>query len=102
MAKKSFSGGLNSLLGDNKPVEEVPTLAEPKAAKKEITKTSQIGTKEKETRATFIVNEDLLEKMKALAYWDRVLIKDIVNTAFEDYIARYEKKNGEIKEMPKK
>ena len=102
MAKKSFSGGLNSLLGDTKPAEAAPVVAEPKAAKKEITKTSQIGTKEKETRATFIVNEDLLEKMKSLAYWDRVLIKDIVNTAFEDYISRYEKKNGEIKEMPKK
>jgi hypothetical protein len=52
-------------------------------------------TKEKETRATFIVNEDL-EKMKSLAYWDGVLIKDIVNTAFEDYIT-LRKKNGEIK-----
>ena len=102
MAKKSFSGGLNSLLGDTKQPEQAAEQSEPKAAKKEITKTSQIGTKEKETRATFIVNEDLLEKMKSLAYWDRVLIKDIVNTAFEDYISRYEKKNGEIKEMPKK
>ena len=102
MAKKSFSGGLNSLLGDTKPAEAAPVVAEPKAPKKEITKTSQIGTKEKETRATFIVNEDLLEKMKSLAYWDRVLIKDIVNTAFEDYISRYEKKNGEIKDMPTK
>jgi hypothetical protein len=99
MAKKSFSGGLNSLLGDTKQPEQ---SAEPKAAKKEITKTSQSGTKVKETRATFIVNEDLLEKMKSLAYWDRVLIKDIVNSALEDYFARYEKKNGEIKEMPKK
>jgi hypothetical protein len=102
MAKKSFSGGLNSLLGDTKQPEQAAEQSEPKAAKKEITKTSQIGTKEKETRATFIVNEDLLEKMKALAYWDRMLIKDIVNNAFEDYITRYEKKNGEIKEMPKK
>lgn len=102
MAKKSFSGGLNSLLGDTKQLEQAAEQSEPKAPKKEITKTSQIGTKEKETRATFIVNEDLLEKMKSLAYWDRVLIKDIVNTAFEDYISRYEKKNGEIKEMPKK
>jgi hypothetical protein len=102
MAKKSFSGGLNSLLGDSKPAEAAPAVAEPKAPKKEITKTSQIGTKEKETRATFIVNEDLLEKMKALAYWDRVLIKDIVNQALEDHIARHEKKNGEIKAMPKK
>ena len=105
MAKKSFSGGLNSLLGDTKQAEQAAEQSEPKAPKapkKEITKTSQIGTKEKETRATFIVNEDLLEKMKSLAYWDRVLIKDIVNTAFEEHIARYEKKNGEIKEMPKK
>ena len=100
MAKKSFSGGLNSLLGDTKQAEQTAEQAEPKAAKKEITKTSQKGTKEKETRATFIVNEDLLEKMKSLAYWDRVLIKDIVNTAFEEHIARYEKKNGPIKEMP--
>jgi len=102
MAKKSFSGGLNSLLGETNPAEQTAEQSEPKAAKKEITKTSQIGTKEKETRATFIVNEDLLEKMKALAYWERVLIKDIINQAFEELIGRYEKKNGEIKEIPKK
>ena len=101
MAKKNFSGGLNSLLGDSQTAETAP-VAEPKSLKKEITKTSQIGTKEKETRATFIVNEDLLEKMKALAYWDRVLIKDIINQALEEHITRYEKKNGEIKSMPKK
>lgn len=101
MAKKSFTGGLNSLLGETKQPEQATEQAEPKA-KKEITKTSQIGTKEKETRATFIVNEDLLEKLKSVAYWDRALIKDVVNNAFEDYISRYEKKNGEIKEVPKK
>lgn len=102
MAKKSFSGGLNSLLGDTKPAEAAPVVAEPKAAKKEITKTSQKGTKENETRATFIVQEDLLDKLKSLAYWERVLIKDIVNQALEDHITRYEKKNGPIKEAPKK
>ena len=102
MGKKSFSGGLNSLLGESKQAEQVAEQVEPKAPKREITKTSQIGTNVKETRATFIVNEDLLEKMKAVAYWDRVLIKDIVNSAFEEFISRYEKKNGEIKEAPKK
>jgi hypothetical protein len=57
------------LLGDTNQAEQA---AEPrtKAAKKRITKTSQMGTRENE--ATFIVNEDLLEKMKSLAYWDRV------------------------------
>ena len=105
MAKKSFSGGLSSLLGEGNQPEaaaEPKETKKPKAAKKEITKTSQKGTKENETRATFIVNEDLLEKMKALAYWDRVLIKDIVNQALEDHINRYEKKHGEIKAMPNK
>lgn len=102
MAKKSFSGGLNSLLGDTKPAEAAPVVAEPKASKKEITKTSQKGTKENETRATFIVQEDLLDKLKSLAYWERVLIKDIVNQALEDHITRYEKKNGPIKEASKK
>jgi hypothetical protein len=102
MAKKNFSGGLSSLLGDSKQPKQTTEIKEIKAVKKEITKTSQLGTKEKETRATFIVKEDLLEKMKALAYWDRALIKDIVNMAFEEHISRYEKKKGEIKEMPKK
>jgi hypothetical protein len=40
--------------------------------------------------------------MKSLAYWDRVLIKDIVNTAFEEHTYATKKKNGEIKEMLKK
>ena len=99
MSKKDFTGGLNSLLGEQ---PEKPKRGRPVTQTKEITKSSQEGTKEKETRATFIVNEDLLEKLKAIAYWDRVLIKDVVNTALQETIAKYEKKNGEIKPIPKK
>lgn len=69
---------------------------------KEITKSSQEGTKENETRATFIVNESLLEKLKAIAYWDRVMIKDVVDTSFLDTVAKYEKRNGKIKPIPQK
>jgi hypothetical protein len=36
-------------------------------------------------------------KMKSLAYWDGVLIKDIVNNAFEITLHVMKKKNGEIK-----
>jgi len=98
MSKKNFTGGLNSLLGDN----DKPKRGRPKTSTREITKSSQEGTKEKETRATFIVNEELLEKLKAIAYWDRVLIKDVVNTAIQEAVAKYEKKNGDIKPIPKK
>ena len=99
MSKKNFTGGLNSLLGDQ---PEKPKRGRPVTQTKEITKSSQEGTKEKETRATFIVNEELLDKLKAIAYWDRVLIKDVVNTALQDIVDKYEEKNGVIKPIPKK
>jgi len=99
MSKKDFTGGLNSLLGEQ---PDRPKRGRPVTQTKEITKSSQEGTKDNETRATFIVNEDLLEKLKAIAYWDRVLIKDVVNTALQEIVAKYEKKNGDIKPIPKK
>ena len=99
MSKKDFTGGLNSLLGDQ---PEKPKRGRPVTQTKEITKSSQEGTKEKEIRATFIVNEELLEKLKAIAYWDRKLIKDVVNTALQDIVDKYEEENGDIKPIPNK
>jgi len=107
MSKKTFTGGLNSLLGEDKELKHKPDLLKPKRGRpktqtKVITKSSQEGTKENETRATFIVKEDLLEKLKAIAYWDRSLIKDIVGRALEDSVKKYEKKNGPVKPAPKR
>lgn len=99
MSKKNFTGGLNSLLGDQ---TEKPKRGRPVTSTREITKSSQEGTKENETRATFIINEELLDKLKAIAYWDRVLIKDVINTALQETVAKYEKKSGTIKPIPKK
>lgn len=120
MSKKSFTGGLNSLLEGSKREEGVtyegakrfietlkeetdkPKRGRPVTQTKVVTKSSQEGTKEHETRATFIVSEELLDKLKAIAYWDRVLIKEVINTALQDTVSKYEKKNGEIKPIPKK
>lgn len=86
---KSFLGGLHSLLGENEKEEEQlqkQTKARPKTQIKEITKSSQEGTLAGETRATFIVKEDLLQKIKAVAYWERAQIKEIINQALEDFL----------------
>jgi len=99
MSKKNLSGGLNSLLGDQ---PEKLKRGRPVTQTEEITKSSQEGTKENETRATFIINEELLEKLKAIAYWERLLIKDVINTALLETVAKYEKKSGVIKPIPKK
>lgn len=102
MSKKSFAGGFDSLLGNS--VEQVivtENRGRPKSNFKEVVKSSQEGTKEGETRATFIVKEELLEKIKSLAYWERVLLKDVVNAALYEYIQNYEDKNGAINPIPK-
>ncbi len=77
MSKKDFKSGLNTLLGEDKT---------PELTKREITKTSQIGTKPNETRATFIINEDILEDLKALAWFERKTIKEVLNEALQGYI----------------
>lgn len=98
MSKKDFTGEATSLLGGDKP-----KMGRPVTQTKEITKTSQEGTKENETRATFIINEDILDKLKAIAYWDRLLIKEVINEALSNYIDKYEKANKTtITLIPKK
>lgn len=89
MSKKSFKGGIDGLLGgDTKAASpnKKGTRGRPKTNFKEVTKTSQKGTKENETRATFIVNEEVLEKVKALAYWERTSIKEVLAEALADHI----------------
>jgi hypothetical protein len=60
----------------------------------------QKGLKPGETRATFIVKEDALEKIKAIAYWDRQNIKDIVQMAIDAYVKQYENAKGVVQPIP--
>jgi hypothetical protein len=89
MSKKDFTGGLSSLLGEQ---PEKKKVGRPVTQFKEVTKSSQEGTKDGETRATFIVNEELLDKLKAIAYWDRTLLKDTVNNILQDYVDKRDPK----------
>lgn len=92
MKRKNFKSGLDSLLQDTMSEDDTCKFAEkavrgrPKTSTREITKTSQEGTREGEIRATFIVNEHLLEKIKAIAYWNRQQIKLVIAEALEMYI----------------
>ena len=109
MSKKDFKGtlsqvtggGLSSLIPDGVELKR-ETRGRPRTYSREITKSSQDKTPEGETRATFIVREDILEKIKAVAYWERARIKDIINGALVDVVERYEAEHGEIKPIPEK
>ncbi|MCM8806048.1 MAG: hypothetical protein NC825_04885 [Candidatus Omnitrophica bacterium] len=62
--------------------------------KKDIPKTKE-GLKEGWIRATFIVREEYLEKIKAISYWDRKDIKQVVDEALTAYL-----KNKKVKPKP--
>lgn len=104
MSKKEFKA-IASIFGARldrtiKP-EKKNKGGRPKSNFKTVEKTSQIGTKEGEVRATFIVDEKTLAQIKALSYWERLPIKDIVGKALKTEMARYVKELGEIKPLPK-
>ena len=52
--------------------------------------------------ATFIIREDLLDKIKAIAYWDRLTIKQFMDSALSGAIESWEDANGSIKPIPKR
>lgn len=79
--KKNFKTNFDLLLGE----EHVP--------KKE-------KQDSQEVRTTFIIKNHLLDQVKAIAYWDRKLLKEIIDEALSLYIKNYEEKNGEI-QLPK-
>lgn len=44
------------------------------------------GLKPGWTRATFIIRDEHLDKVKALAYWDRKEIKEVIDEALRSYL----------------
>jgi hypothetical protein len=50
--------------------------------------TSQKGLKEGWIRATFILRKVYLDNLKALAYWERKKIKEVVDDALRVYLRR--------------
>ena len=90
---------------DKEPIEVEESEVQDKRRKKgrprtntrKTTKTSQEGLPEGYTRATIIVEEDSLTKVKVIATIEGLRLKDIVSTILNEYVERYERKNGEIR-----
>ena len=89
-------GGLDLLItptteGRDLNVKETPSTARakrgrPKEINRVVTKTSQSGLREGLTRATFIIREDTLDRLKERAYDDRKKLKDLVTEALNYYL----------------
>lgn len=104
--KKKIEGkGIDSLIASTLPkvVEGTPPAPSPSVQSpgpQEKNK-PQYKTKENEVRATFLIKEDLNEKVKSYAYFNRVLVKDIIDEALDNWIREIEAAEGPIKMLPK-
>ena len=58
-------------------------------------KTTQQGLQDGWTRATFILRERHLKELRALAYWERKTIKEVIDEALNSYL------KGHIIDAPK-
>lgn len=58
-------------------------------------------TKEGEEKYIIIAAVQDIEAMKNIAYWDRLTIKQAFAQAIADYKAKFEKKNGPLRQRPK-
>ena len=56
--------------------------------------------KPQEIRATFIVNPDLLRKVKYISLVEGILLKDVISEALNNYVDGWEEKNKKIR-LPK-
>ncbi|MEJ7738524.1 MAG: hypothetical protein WKF97_13925 [Chitinophagaceae bacterium] len=63
-------------------------------------KSTQAGLGENYDRETFIVNIDLMNKVRDIAYWDRQLLKETVEAAFTNYVDTWEKNGGKLMSRP--
>ena len=111
MAKKDLSKGINSTIGSisenaNKIAEE--ELKSSNDAKEkalwlttDITSSYKKGLKSDEIRMTTTVNEIYFNKIKAIAYWDRLQTKDLINQALEDFLKKYESENRTLSQFHK-
>ena len=55
------------------------------------------GLQEDLIRATFIIKQDHLEKIKAFAYWERIQIKDVIEDMCNQFF-----ENRKIRSIPQK
>lgn len=82
MSKKNFSEGIDALLGNAK--QKNPSVSKISQSKE------KANSKTKETklksRTTLVLEDDLIEKLKALALWERSTIQETFAKAAELYL----------------
>lgn len=121
MAKRNLASLMNGIMGDSKPVVpdfsseerlEVPVSEVTEEMKDNLEakrrqkvgrpRKGESGSKANEVRATFIVDPEIVRKLKYISLVESNLLKDVINEALSSFIESWESENGKIKFPNKK
>lgn len=92
MSKKTFTGGINTLLEGSVSKQEKPAQAQERPVEPPEVKQEPKTTQDKkpkyyrQPRATFLIDTNRVETLKAIAYWERKKIKDLIDEALKTFI----------------
>lgn len=117
MAKKNIASLMNGIMGDVTPQESEDTkinehhvseVTEEMKENLEAKRRQNVGrpkkgessTKSSEIRATFIVEPEVVRKLKYISLAEGSLLKDVIAAALSIYIDSWETDNGKIR-LPK-
>jgi hypothetical protein len=84
MSKKDFKTGFDALLGEKKN-----------------TPNSDLKEEVNIVVTTIKTDVETLQKLRGIAYWERIKLKEVINAAFKDYINNYEATKGYIQLVSK-
>lgn len=120
MAKKNLASLMNGIMGEARPTEPAaPTIEQSEATAAEVTeemkanleanrrrnvgrpRKGESSSKTNEVRATFIVDPEMIRKVKYISLVEGSLLKDVISEALIFYIEAWESENGKIR-LPKK
>lgn len=114
MAKKNIASLMNGLMGEPASAQESDFEQESvvtqemkdnleKERKKNVGRPpkGKVSVKEEEIRATFIVNPEIIRKLKYISLVESNLLKNVISEALTKYIDEWETDNGKIR-LPKR
>ena len=121
MAKKNLASLMNGIMGDSKPAVSETSSEEPQnlpvsevtdemRESLEAKRRRNVGRPRKgesgspktgEVRATFIVDPEVVRKLKYISLVENNLLKDVIGEALSSFIESWEEENGKIR-LPKK
>ncbi len=119
MAKKNLASLMSGIMGDAKPsipegtsstTQEVPVSVVTEEMKENLEakrrqnvgrpRKGETGKQTNEVRATFIVDPEVVRKLKYISLAEGSLLKDVIAEALNSYLDTWESENGKIR-LPK-